>query len=114
MFDTHSIARRAHLNEDPTIPTTQGQPPRLSQLELADLKVCIAACASLGEAPKDKTNVLAVMKQYKGTIGAVLAREFVAAYPFAAATGWPEPLLRLTSVLREYLASGPGDGEVPE
>ena len=32
---THSIARRAHLNGGPSIPSTQGQPPRLSQLAIS-------------------------------------------------------------------------------
>ena len=75
--------------------------------------VCMAACATLGETPQDETELLAVMKRHKGTIGAVLAREFVATRPFAEAHRWPEPLLRLTKVLRERLAREPSNGEVP-
>ena len=74
--------------------------------------VCIAACASLGEAPQDKTDLLAAMKRHKGTIGAILAREFIAARPRAQASAWPGPLRRLTLVLREHLHAGPNDDEV--
>jgi len=74
--------------------------------------ICIAACASLGEATPGEAELSATMKRHKGTIGAVLAREFVASRPFAEASGWPEPLRRLVSVLRDYLAPGPENGEV--
>ena len=73
---------------------------------------CIAACASLGDAPQGETDLLAAMKRHKGTIGAILAREFVAARPFAQASGWPEPLRRLAGALRDHLAPGPENGEV--
>ena len=74
--------------------------------------VCSAACATLGEVPQDEADLLKVMKRHKGTIGAILAREFVAARPFGQASGWPEPLRRLTGVLRDHLDSEPKNGEV--
>ena len=74
--------------------------------------ICVAACASLGEAPQGEADLLAAMKRHKGTIGATLAREFVAARPFAQARGWPEPLRRLADALRDHLATGRTNGEV--
>ena len=74
--------------------------------------VCTTACASLGEAPQNETDLLAAMKRHKGTIGTILAREFVVARPFAQASGWPEPLGRLAGVLRDHLNSGPKNGEI--
>lgn len=74
--------------------------------------VCGAACATLGEVSGDAADLLKVMKRHKGTIGAILAREFVAAKPFAQASSWPEPLRRLTAVLRDYLDPGPTNGVV--
>ena len=74
--------------------------------------VCAAACRTLGEEPEDERDVLEVMKRHKGTIGAVLAREFVAARPFVQASGWPEPLRRLMSLLGERLSSGSGSSGV--
>lgn len=74
-------------------------------------EVCGAACAALGEAPGAAADLLEVMKRHKGTIGAVLAREFVAARPFAQASGWPEPLRRLMVVLRERLRPATENGE---
>ena len=76
--------------------------------------VCVAACRALGEAIDDGTDVLAIMKRYKGSIGGVLAQEFVTACPFAGPRSWPEPLLRLVSLLRERLGAGLGDGEAAE
>ena len=74
----------------------------------AAMGACIAACTALGETPEDEAEVLAAMRQHKGTIGAILAREFLAAQPFGAANQWPEPLRRLTSFLREQLGATPG------
>lgn len=74
----------------------------------AAMDACIAACRSLGENPRDEAEVLAAMKRHKGTIGAALAREFLAAYPFVEVNRWPEPLRRLTSVLAEQLGATPG------
>jgi putative ATP-dependent endonuclease of OLD family len=73
--------------------------------------VCFSACESLGEMPQGKTDLLAAMKRHKGTIGAVLAREFVAARPHAQMSAWPDPLRRLTTTLREHLKSRPNDDE---
>ena len=73
----------------------------------AAMGACISACTSLGETPQDEAEVLAAMRQHKGTIGAILAREFLAAQPFGEENRWPEPLRRLTSVLRKQLGATP-------
>ena len=75
----------------------------------AAVDVCIAACRTLGETPECKDDLLGVMKRLKGTIGAALAREFIASRPFMEGMGWPEPLRELTSVLRGHLGARPGD-----
>ena len=71
------------------------------------LDACVAACQSLGETPDGAAEVLEAMKRHKGDIGAALAREFVAAHPFAEGEGerWPEPLRRLVDVLRQRLSA---------
>ena len=74
----------------------------------AAMDACIAACGSLGETPRDGAEALVVMKRHKGTIGAVLAQEFLAAHPFGEANRWPEPLRKLVSVLRGQLGATPG------
>ena len=61
--------------------------------------------------PKARRTCWAVMKRYKGTIGAILARRFVATMPFGQASGWPKPLLRLADLLEEHLVPGPNSGE---
>ena len=74
--------------------------------------VCIAACRVLGEAIEDtadEATILAAMKRRKGSIGAVLAQEFVAAHPYSC--GWPKPLLKLTERLQKSLSNRRNNGE---
>jgi hypothetical protein len=68
------------------------------------MDVCVAACEAFGETPDGEAEVFAAMKRLKGSIGAALASEFVAARPFAAADPWPEPLCALVDLLEQHLA----------
>ena len=69
------------------------------------LDVCKAACRALGESPTEaEVDVLEAMKRHKGTIGAALAREFIAVRPAEDEGSWPEPLCKLVDVLRRHLA----------
>lgn len=77
----------------------------------ADVDACLAACRALGETLEPEDDVLEVMKRLKGSIGDVLAREFLAANPFVGEVDWPEPLRRLTSVLRGHLGARPDTNE---
>ena len=70
----------------------------------AALDVCEAACRALGETPESEAEVFEAMKRHKGSIGAALAREFVAARPIEEEESWPEPLHKLVNVLRQHLA----------
>ena len=74
-------------------------------------EACMAACASLGTAVERANDLLATMKHLKGSVGRVLAMEFVQRYPYGDGTGWPEPLRRLTNLLRASLNSEAGDDE---
>ena len=78
-----------------------------------DSSVCRRACAFLGDEPKVDNDILAVMKRHKGSIGGVLAQEFVKVYPSPKETGWPEPLVELTSRLRKRINNEPIDGGAP-
>ena len=70
---------------------------------------CRAACEALGRPVAQSEQLLAVMKDLKGSIGAPLAKEFVARHPYADGTGWPEPLRRLADLLRARLGPVPED-----
>ena len=70
---------------------------------------CRAACEALGRPVAPSEQLLSTMKDLKGSIGAALAKEFVARYPYADGTGWPEPLRRLAGLLRARLRPVPDD-----
>ena len=70
----------------------------------ADIDMCKSACRSLGETPEGEVEVFEAMKRHKGTIGAALAREFVAARLGGEERPWPELLSKLVDVLRQRLA----------
>ena len=76
-----------------------------------DSSVCLRACALLGDDPKVNGDILGTMKRHKGSIGGVLAREFVKAYPDE--TEWPEPLVKLVSILRDRLGGEPVNAKEP-
>lgn len=70
-------------------------------------EACLAACEAMGAPAAEIGDLLPTMKDLKGTIGTALAREFLHRHPYADGTGWPEPLRRLTAMLREGLAGPP-------
>ena len=52
------------------------------------------------------------MKSLKGSIGTVLAKEFLSRHPYPEKEAtWPSPLLELVNLLRERLNDTPEDGE---
>lgn len=67
-------------------------------------EACLAACEVMGAPAVDIGDLLPTMKDLKGTIGTALAREFLRRHPYTGGTDWPEPLRRLTTLLREGLA----------
>ena len=97
-------AERPHQRREPSVAVER------MMIEAAS-DMCVAACETLGEAPESEADVLAAMKRNKGSIGATLAREFIATFPSSEAERWPEPLLRLASVLSERLAPRPSNPE---
>lgn len=79
----------------------------------ASPSACEAACETLGNPVPDRGRLLPTMKKLKGSIGAVLAQEFVSRHPFASdKDAWPEPLLRLVQLMSEHLGVGAEHGEV--
>lgn len=79
-----------------------------------DREACIAACAALNREVNAKENLLGTMKGLKGSIGLVLAEEFVDRRPFGRdGESWPGPLRALVERLREALSIDAGEEEVP-
>lgn len=87
-------------------PPQSGEPSMALERMLISgaLDVCVAACKAFGETPDGEVEALGAMKRLKGSIGAALATEFVAARPFDEAEPWPEPLRGLVDLLRQHLA----------
>lgn len=78
-----------------------------------DPEVCMAACATLNREAKSKDELSGTMKKLKGSIGGVLAAEFVDRHPHdLEGRNWPEPLRELVEWLREALSSVAGEDEV--
>ena len=90
----------------PTQPDQRREPSAAVEKMLirAAMDVCEAACRALGETPEGEVEVFEAMKRHKGSIGAALARELVAARPIEEEEAWPEPLRNLVNVLRQHLA----------
>ena len=89
------------------LPLSQSGEPSMAlekMLISAAMDVCVAACKAFGETPYGEAEVLGAMKRLKGSIGATLAAEFIAARPIAEAEPWPEPLHTLVDRLRQRLA----------
>ena len=77
-----------------------------------DRDVCVEACRAFGETLNGDRDVLAIMKRHKGSIGSVLARQFIAANPYKGPRSWPEPLNRLVDKLNRRLSNETSDVEV--
>ena len=79
-----------------------------------DPEACVAACAALNREADTEADMISAMKKLKGSIGGVLAAEFVARHPYDREGGnWPEPLRELVEWLREAFSSAVGEDEVP-
>lgn len=75
-----------------------------------DLELCRRVCQQFVLPASNKKEVLKFMKSKKGSIGALLAEEFVKAHPYSG-TGshWPEPLSELVDKLQRQLNDGNKD-----
>ncbi len=69
----------------------------------ADPHACIAACGALNILVQKPEELLDAMKKLKGSIGGVLASEFIERHPYGDGSKWPDPLLKLVEILRTKL-----------
>ena len=76
---------------------------------------CNAACEALGLPAENTKDLLSKMKKLKGSIGTVLANEFVSRHSYLEENAtWPSPLTRLVDLLRERLNDASDLGEAIE
>ncbi len=69
-----------------------------------DLELCQRVCQQFDLPANNKKEVLKSMKSKKGSMGALLAEEFVKAHPYrGTGSHWPEPLRELVDKLRRRL-----------
>lgn len=73
---------------------------------------CTAACQALNAPVARPEELLDALKGVKGSIGGLLASEFVERHPYGDGNGWPEPLRKLVDGLRRKLNSDPGPEEM--
>ena len=77
-----------------------------------DLELCQRTCYQFDPSAhkQNKTDIMSTMKGYKGSIGALLAQEFVETYPYRETNQqWPAPLKELVEKISILLKS---EGEV--
>lgn len=69
---------------------------------------CMAACEALNTPVEGSEQLLDAMKGLKGSIGGLLASEFIERHPYGDGNGWPEPLRQLADALRKRLSGDLG------